>query len=133
MIKILFSLFMALLLGSPVISAETQTDDRQLYINKCGNCHGADGKGFLRVYPPIHDSRFLKQDVKKLPCIIQNGLQGELDINGTVFNQVMPGTKSLTPDQIAELIQFMQKQWNHPLIPLQVEQLLSQCENSHLE
>lgn len=116
-----------LLASGPQSSAANQANGEQLFTTNCGNCHGREGEGFLKVYPPIHDSRFLKEDVAKLPCIIRYGLKGEITVGTTTFNQIMPPIQIQSPEQMSDLITFMQKKWNHPQTDLTVGKWLESC------
>ncbi|TKB06478.1 c-type cytochrome [Desulforhopalus sp. IMCC35007] len=122
----LLSLVTILTCSTLTWSAEPLSPE-QLYTANCARCHGHEGEGFLKVYPPIHNSRFLKEDVSHLPCIIRNGLRGEITVGDTTFNQIMPAMTRVTTEEMTAIIGFMQQKWNHPTTELQVEQWLSQC------
>ena len=115
------------LLSSTQCWSADQAKGEQLYTANCAKCHGRQGEGFLRLYPPIHDSRFLKENVSKFPCIIRNGLKGKITIETTTFNQIMPAIQQLSPEQISDIITFLQNEWNHPVTKLRVEQWLKEC------
>jgi len=55
-------------------------------LSHCAKCHAREGEGFLKLYPPIHDSAYLKENVSKHPCIIRNGLKGKITIGEITFN-----------------------------------------------
>jgi mono/diheme cytochrome c family protein len=120
------SIFM-LLSSSSVYSSAEPVKGEQLYTANCAKCHGREGEGFLRLYPPIHDSKYLRQNVSKLPCIIRNGLKGEITIGEITFNQIMPAIQTLKPTQMSHTITFMQQKWNHPVTDLTVSKWLEEC------
>ena len=120
------SIFM-LLSSSSVYSSAEPVKGEQLYTANCAKCHGREGEGFLRLYPPIHDSKYLRQNVSKLPCIIRNGLKGEITIGEITFNQIMPAIQTLKPTQMSHIITFMQQKWNHPVTELTVSKWLEEC------
>lgn len=130
-VKVFISLFLSfLLLSFPLLAPAKDTDiGAQLYRGNCAKCHGHEGEGFLKLYPPIHNSRFLKEDVSQLPCIIRYGLKGEIVVDGVTFNQIMPATQQLKPEQIENIIRFMQDKWNHPSTPPDVKGWLEDCSN----
>ena len=107
------------------LSAED--DGRALYQEKCGNCHGKKGEGFRRVYPPIRNSRYLRESLPDLPCVIRNGLEGEIMVAGRAFNQQMPGDPVITGQEMGLIIGFMLKEWGHRLPELEVEKWLERC------
>jgi mono/diheme cytochrome c family protein len=116
-----------LLSSSSICWSAAALNGEQLYTANCAKCHGREGEGFLRLYPPIHDSKYLRQNVSKLPCIIRNGLKGEITIEEITFNQIMPAIQTLKPTQMSHIITFMQQKWNHPVTELTVSKWLEEC------
>ena len=99
----------------------------QLYTANCAKCHGREGEGFLKLYPPIQNSRYLKEDVSQFPCIIRYGLKGEIVIEGQTFNQIMPAIQQLKLGEISDILQFLQSKWNHPEIKPIISTWLENC------
>ena len=87
--------------------ARYYTAGKQLYENKCANCHGNDGAGLAMLYPPLTDSTFLKQHKTKLACYIKNGLQGPIQISGKNYEGIMPAQATLSDIEIAEIITYV--------------------------
>ena len=102
-------------------------DGRILFQEKCGNCHGPKGEGFRRVYPPIRNSRYLGEQLPQLPCIIRDGLSGEITVAGRVFNQAMPGDSRITDEEITLIIDFMLEEWGHKPLALDVGKWMELC------
>ena len=99
----------------------------RLYLQHCSNCHQKNGKGLGLVYPPIDSSDYMDQN---LTAVIKNGSQGEITVNGKIYNQKMPGVPSLTPLEIAEISTYIYNTWSHKagLIDVkQTEKTLQQC------
>lgn len=46
-------------------------------------------------------------------CLIRNGIQGEIMVNGITFNQPMPSKPSLTEIEIAEIATYIYNTWDH--------------------
>jgi len=111
----------------PSTSSAVPNEGEQLYTANCAKCHGREGEGFLRLNPPLDNSKYLKEDVSKLPCIIRNGLKGKITVGEVTFNQIMPAIRTLTPTQIGNIITFMQQKWNHPETELSVDKWLKEC------
>ncbi len=84
-----------------------------LYKANCANCHGAEGQGLARLYPPLAGSDYLLADLKRAACLIKNGQQGEISVNGVVYNQMMPANKTLDPIEIAEIITYVTNSWGN--------------------
>ncbi len=102
----------------------------RLYLQHCSNCHQKNGKGLGLVYPPLDSSDYMDQNLPAVICLIKNGSQGEITVNGKIYNQKMPGVPNLTPLEIAEISTYIYNTWSHKagLIDVkQTEQILVAC------
>lgn len=86
---------------------------KTLYMTHCSNCHQPDGKGLGQLYPPLAKSDYLMKDPVKTVCIIKNGLEGEIIVNGKTYNQPMPAHDNLTNIEIAEIITYISNSWGN--------------------
>jgi len=84
-----------------------------LYKQHCANCHQPDGSGLGRVYPPLNRSDFLDENLNEVICLIKNGRQGEMLVNGVMYNQPMAGISSLTDLEVAEITTYIYNTWSH--------------------
>jgi len=84
---------------------------KELYKEKCQNCHGIDGKGLKGLYPPITQSDYYINNRSTLACIIQNGMQGDVEVNGKIYNEKMPSNPLLTEAEITNLLNFMNSEF----------------------
>ena len=103
---------------------------KQLYTQHCANCHQPDGSGLGALYPPLAKSDYLMKDPKQVACLIKNGQNGEITVNGVEYNQAMPPHKDLTNLEIAEIITFISNTWENKsgLHNVKViEQVLQDC------
>ncbi|WP_163340683.1 cytochrome c [Desulfopila sp. IMCC35008] len=124
--KLLWPVTLVMLCITPLTGKETGKGE-QLYLAHCGKCHGREGKGFLQLYPPLEKSHFLSDDIKQLPCIIRNGLKGELEINGKRFNGIMPPNQRISPEEMIILTSHLQKRWGTGETDLDIPLWLEQC------
>jgi cytochrome c551 len=85
---------------------------KQLYLKHCTNCHQESGSGLGRVYPPLNKSDFVDKNFHDVLCLIRNGREGELVVNGVSFNQKMPANPTLTDLEIAEITTYIYNTWN---------------------
>ncbi len=107
-------------------------EGRRLYTQYCSNCHQPDGGGLGKVYPPINKSDFIDNNFEESICIIKNGRQGEITVNGITYNQPMMPIPGLTDLEIAEISTFIYNNWGRDkgLIPVKgVQDILSKCTN----
>ena len=104
----------------------------QLYTLHCSNCHQKDGSGLGRVYPPVDTSDFMDADVSKVICLIRNGMDGEIIVNGKVYNQGMPAFPALSDLEIAQIATYIYNTWSHQqgLIDVKLtSQILDECDS----
>lgn len=85
----------------------------QLYIRHCSNCHQKDGTGLGKLYPPLNKSDFMDNSVEEVICLIRNGRDGELKVNGVTYNQPMPPIPTLSDLEIAEISTYIYNTWEH--------------------
>lgn len=86
---------------------------QDLYLKHCANCHQSDGGGLGLVFPPLNKSDFMDNDLEQVLCLMKNGLQGEIVVNGNSYNQAMPGVPSLTDLEVAEIATYIFNSWEH--------------------
>jgi cytochrome c551 len=103
---------------------------KKLYTLHCANCHMDQGEGLGALYPPLNQSDYLAINRNDLPCLIRNGLKGEILVNGLVYDLEMPGIPQLTEVEINNLLNYIFTAWDNELEPLQIKEVqktLSTC------
>lgn len=85
----------------------------QLYITHCSNCHQKDGSGLGLLYPPLNESDFMSNNFNEVLCMMKNGKSGEIEVNGKIYNQAMPGVAALTNLEIGEIATYIYNTWDH--------------------
>lgn len=65
-----------------------------------------NGEGLRDLYPPIKGSAYLANQ-NGMICIIKNGLEGVIKVNGKEYNQKMPPIKGLYNLDLAQLLTFL--------------------------
>ncbi|MFN7260365.1 MAG: c-type cytochrome [Cyclobacteriaceae bacterium] len=102
----------------------------QLYLKNCSNCHQKKGGGLGRLYPPLNKSDYMDQHLENVICLMKNGIEGELLVNGRKYNKEMKGIPSLTELEIAEIATYIYNSWEHQrgIIDIQaVNEALKKC------
>jgi cytochrome c551 len=84
-----------------------------LYLTHCSNCHQKNGSGLGLLYPPLNTSDFMDSHFEEVICLIKNGKEGELIVNGKQFNKPMKGVLSLTELEVAEITTYIYNSWDH--------------------
>ncbi|RYE35807.1 MAG: cytochrome c [Sphingobacteriaceae bacterium] len=83
------------------------TIGKSIYQNQCQNCHAENGEGLGALIPGLQKADYLSKNKTKLACIIQNGQQGLIVVNGKFYNGKMPAQAQLAPIEIAEVITYV--------------------------
>ncbi|WP_373492942.1 cytochrome c [Aquiflexum sp.] len=89
-----------------------------LYENYCANCHQKDGAGLGKLIPPLFESDYMLEDIGRTARIIKYGQNGEIVVNGQIYNQAMPANTKLTNLEIAQIMTYLYNIWgsNHGVI-----------------
>ena len=125
-----------LVAGIPIVflfTSDSKDQSQLLYEAQCANCHGTSGEGLRNLYPPLAKADFVEEHPEKIACIIRNGMEGEVVVNGKTYNQPMPGNQQLSADQIANIINYIRRNWGNEApytTPQKVQEQLRQenCE-----
>jgi hypothetical protein len=90
----------------PIVPPVLDMDPASLYANNCQQCHQADGRGLPGQYPPLAGSSWLTRDPETPIRILTLGLQGDIEVNGQTFNNVMPAQGHLTDEKVALVLTY---------------------------
>ncbi|MFA6277539.1 MAG: cytochrome c [Pedobacter sp.] len=93
--------------ASEMEQAKYMTGGKDLYIANCQNCHGTNGEGLGELAPPLTDSTFLKEKKSQLACIIKNGSNKGVVINGKNYQGKMPAFSKLHDIDLAQVIVYV--------------------------
>ena len=86
---------------------------KQVYNTYCLSCHQADGKGVQRLNPPLLNTEYVSGDKKRLIGIILNGLDGEIEVDGETYNNVMASHDFLKDEQIADVLTYVRNSFGN--------------------
>ena len=108
-------LLLLLLLAFMAVACEQEYPQGQaLYTAYCANCHMDDGSGLAGVIPPLQHADYLRSQADQLPCVIVNGLEGPITVNGQVYNQPMAAIEGLSETELANILNYIQYRWGDP-------------------
>lgn len=102
---------------------------KDIYTRTCAACHQQNGKGLPSAFPPVANSDYLNEDIGRAIDVILNGLQGEVTVNGEVYNSVMPG-QNLTDDEVANVLTYITHQWDNTPVEVTPEMVQAQKDKS---
>ncbi len=83
-----------------------------VYAQNCQACHQASGQGVPNAFPPLAKSDFLNADKNRAISAVTNGLTGEIVVNGSKYNGVMPSL-GLSDEQIANVLTYVLNSWGN--------------------
>ncbi|MDX2247627.1 MAG: cytochrome c [Bacteroidia bacterium] len=87
---------------------------RKLYLLHCASCHMEEGEGLRQLIPPLKNADYLSQSPLMAACLIRQGINGKIIVNGIEYNRPMPGNSMLSPSEITAIIRYIQQKW-YPL------------------
>ena len=85
---------------------------KRLYSN-CMSCHQSNGRGLPPVYPPLRGSEIVHGDPALLIKIVMHGLEGKIEVDGQVYNQVMPAAPVKSDEEIAAVLTYVRSAWGN--------------------
>lgn len=83
---------------------------KKSYETHCANCHGKNGEGLQLLIPPLKDPNWVNNDT--IVCIIKNGMDGEITVNGKNYNSRMTGNAKIENDEMADLISYIRNDFS---------------------
>jgi len=83
-----------------------------IYMDFCVQCHGVDGKGVEKIYPPLAQSDFLKENITQSIAAIKYGMEGEIVVNNKKYNGIM-ASQGLENSEIADVMNYILNSWDN--------------------
>jgi nitrite reductase (NO-forming) len=84
---------------------------RQVFERTCAACHQSNGGGIPGVFPPLHNSDYFKAHPTQAALIVMGGRAGEITVNGSSYNSVMP-PQDLSDSDVAAVLNFVSTELN---------------------
>lgn len=85
----------------------------EVYSQICSACHQPGGTGLPGQYPPLNGNPKVA-DAAYVTGVITNGKQGQIEVLGQTYNGVMPSFSTLSDDDIAAVIAYIQNGFQVP-------------------
>ncbi len=92
--------------------AEKMERGKAVYTQNCFACHQASGEGIPNAFPPLAKSDYLNYDVHRSIGAVKYGLSGEITVNGTKYNSVMP-KQNISDEDIANVLTYIYNNWGN--------------------
>ena len=96
---------------------------KEVYNAQCITCHMEKGEGVEGVFPPVAKSDYLMADKDRSIKQILAGVNGEMKVNGKVYNGEMPAI-DLTDEQVSDVLNYVRNSWGNkggPVTPGEVK------------
>jgi mono/diheme cytochrome c family protein len=94
---------------------------RLTYAGLCAACHQATGKGLEGLAPPLADSEWVLGDPERITKVVMHGLRGPIKVKGVAYSYDMPAAGFLSDEQIAGVLTYVRREWDHEADPVPVE------------
>ena len=107
------------LLGTVLAScfSNNRHQGEKLYALHCAGCHGDQGQGLARLIPPIAGADYLVDHRAELPCLLRNGQNEVIVVNGIGYHHIMPGNKTMSVAQLTNLLNYIESHWGNEAAP----------------
>jgi mono/diheme cytochrome c family protein len=84
-----------------------------IYVKSCAICHGEDGEGLSKVFPPLNRTEWVTEDKNRLILLTLHGLRGPIVVRGEVFEGVMPAFGNWDDREIAAVLSYIRNAWDN--------------------
>lgn len=88
-------------------------DGKTVYLQNCLTCHQADGGGVPNMNPPLIKTDYVLGDKNRLIKIVLNGFNDRVEIEGEMYNNIMPALNHLTDKQIADVLTYVRNNFGN--------------------
>lgn len=96
---------------------------QKIYNQYCMACHQSNGKGASGRFPPLNDTDWVIGDKERLVHLILNGMEGEIEVNGEIYDGIMPQHSFLNDDQIANVLTYIRTNFGNQASALSSEEV----------
>ena len=83
-----------------------------VYQDFCVQCHMTTGEGVPNTFPPLAGSDYLFENRSKNIHAVKYGQQGELVVNGVIYNGLMP-PMGLSDVEVADVLNYVMNSWGN--------------------
>jgi nitrite reductase (NO-forming) len=109
--------------GTVLSKEELMQRGQQVFSTVCFACHQSNGQGLANTFPPLAGSDFLMADKDRSIRIVLQGLRGQVTVNGSKFNGVMP-KPPLSDDQVAGALTYVRNSFGNSGEPVTLADVL---------
>lgn len=116
--KLFFAFYFAIItIGATLFFQDKELEKsiergKDVYADFCVTCHLTAGEGVKNAFPPLAKSDYLKKNREESIRGIKYGQKGELIVNGTSYNGLMPAM-GLDDDETADVMNYILNSWGN--------------------
>lgn len=89
-----------------------QNPGKEIYTDFCIQCHGANGKGDDKNFPPLAGSDWLTAKRTQSIAAVKFGQSGAIIVNKKNYNGSMPAM-GLSNEEIADVMNYVMTSWGN--------------------
>jgi mono/diheme cytochrome c family protein len=94
---------------------------RQTFAGLCAACHQPTGKGLEGLAPPLAESEWVLGEPDRIVKVVMHGLRGPIKVKGVTYSYDMPAAGFLSDEQIAGVLTYIRREWDHEASPVSVD------------
>jgi mono/diheme cytochrome c family protein len=90
----------------------------QVYKDRCESCHGADGQGVPRIYPPLANNQAITMTnaVNPIRIVLNGGFPPSTEGNPRPYG-MPPFYQELSDEQVAAVVTYVRQSWGNTAPP----------------
>jgi mono/diheme cytochrome c family protein len=100
------------LITETAVVPKLQSPGKEIYADFCMQCHGANGKGDTKNFPPLDGSDWLKTKRNQSIAAVKFGQSGQIAVNKIKYNSSMPAM-GLTDQEVADVMNYIMTSWSN--------------------
>ncbi|MFV8324709.1 c-type cytochrome [Flavobacterium sp. ZS1P14] len=110
------------------IVTQSQTPGKEIYLDFCIQCHGANGKGDSKNFPVLDGSDWLINKRAQSIHAVKFGQSGQIIVNKMKFNNSMP-PMGLSNQEVADVMNYIMNSWSNKQSKLVTEKEVAGIKN----
>src|SRR6478735_7949023 len=88
------------------------TRGKEVYNTYCISCHQEQGEGIEDIYPPLAKADYLMADKKRSILQVLKGANGEMKVNGKIYNAEMTGF-DLSNEEASDVLNYIRNSFGN--------------------
>jgi cbb3-type cytochrome c oxidase subunit III len=94
------------------VVSKIQSPGKEIYMDFCIQCHGSNGKGDSKNFPPLDGSDWLKNKRTQSIAAVKYGQNGPIIVNKIKYNGNMPAM-GLSNQEVADVMNYVMTSWSN--------------------